>query len=250
MFAALCYHYKVKLKTLAITLAASVFFSCAAGISGPLRADGSAEIAVNASLEPHIVGLIRNLAILAGIPPDQALLDGAQIAQAMTEAPGVESARLENLNPTTVQGQVRISQVSGFLDGGGGLPGAARFAVFEQGAQGGQGGRLEININRENGQEILALLSPDVVSYLSVLMAPLATGENLSRNEYLFLVGAVFSSAIANEIAGSRLRASIEFPAQVRGVRGGSFSGNRADFDIPLVDLLVLESPLSFEVTW
>ena len=32
--------------------------------------------------------------------------------------------------------------------------------------------------------------------------------------------------------------------------KGGAFSGRKAEFEIPLIDLLVLEAPLSYEVTW
>jgi len=36
----------------------------------------------------------------------------------------------------------------------------------------------------------------------------------------------------------------------VQSVRGGTFSGRRAEFSIPLVDILVMETPLSYEVVW
>jgi hypothetical protein len=81
-------------------------------------------------------------------------------------------------------------------------------------------------------------------------MAPLATGEVLSRAEYLDLVASVYGRPVADEIAGGRIRASIDFPGPVGAVRGGTFSGKRAEFDIPLLDLLVLEQPLNCEVTW
>ena len=82
------------------------------------------------------------------------------------------------------------------------------------------------------------------------LMAPIATGEALSKTEYLSLVNAVYGKAIADEISQSSIRASIECPGAVRTVRGGTFSGRRADFVIPLLDILVLDTPLYYEVAW
>jgi hypothetical protein len=42
----------------------------------------------------------------------------------------------------------------------------------------------------------------------------------------------------------------VEFPGVLLSVKGGGFSGNKAEFTIPLVDLLVLEQPLSYEAVW
>jgi hypothetical protein len=81
-------------------------------------------------------------------------------------------------------------------------------------------------------------------------MAPLVTGEELTKTEYLELVSTLYSKAISDEIAGSTIRAAIDFPGAVTSVAGGAYSGKRASFDIPLLDLLVLETPLRFEVVW
>jgi hypothetical protein len=72
----------------------------------------------------------------------------------------------------------------------------------------------------------------------------------MTKLEYLELVSTIYSKAISDEIAASRIRASIDFPGTVTAARGGTFSGRRADFDIPLLDLLVLETPQTYEVTW
>jgi hypothetical protein len=64
------------------------------------------------------------------------------------------------------------------------------------------------------------------------------------------MVSTVYGKGIADEIAQSAIRASIEFPGPVQSVRGGTFSGSRADFTIPLLDMLVLETPLSYEAVW
>jgi hypothetical protein len=161
----------------------------------------------------------------------------------MSNAPGVARVSLTNTGPSALEGAVQISDINRFLavgDVGG-------FVSFEQGRN---GGSCEISISRDNGPVILALLSPEISDYLSALMAPLATGEELSKPEYLQLVASVYNRAVSDEIAGSRIRASIDFPGQVTSVRGGTFSGRRANFDIPLLDLLVLETPLSYVVRW
>ena len=226
-------------------IAPLLFASCASRINGTLRESGQASLTVSASLQPHMASLIRSLAAISGsVPADGLILDGAAIAASMSAAPGIASVSFRNTAPAAFEGPVSISQIGDFLAPGSGGGG---FISFEQGVS---GGRCVITLNRDSGPGLLSLISPDIADYLSALMAPLATGESLSKTEYLVLVSAVYGRAVADEISQSLIRASIEFPGPVRAVQGGTFQGRRADFMIPLLDILVLETPLSYEVSW
>ena len=219
-----------------------VFFSsCAARIDGNIAADGSSSFDVNMSLHPRMTAMIRSFSAAAGQSGNE--LDGQAIARSMSNAPGVSSVRLTNTSSSAVTGQIRISRVNDFLS----VTRGSGFVVFEQTSS---GGKITININRSNGAAMLSLLSPQVVDYFNALMAPIATGEEISKDEYLDIVAGFYSKAISDEIANSKIQASIEFPGRITNARGGTFSGRRANFDIPLLDLLVLETPLTYEVTW
>ncbi len=220
--------------------------SCAARINGSLAEDGSASIFLNISLEPRITSLIRTFQE-AGGQEEGLVLDGAAISQSMAAAPGIESVSLKNISPSSLEGTVNISKINEFLSAAGLEDTGKRFISFEQGAG---GGRCGININLENGPLILEMFSPEAASYLNALMAPIATGEELNKSEYLDLVTSVYNKTISDEIAASRVCASIEFPGAVKSVSGGTFNGKTADFDIALLDLLVLETPLALEALW
>jgi hypothetical protein len=163
----------------------------------------------------------------------------------MAAAPGIASVAFRNTGPAALEGPVSISRIGDFLAPGG----KSGFISFEQ-SPGASGGRCTISLNREAGPEILSLMSPEISDYLSALMAPLATGEELGQAEYLGLVSTVYGKPISDEIARSSIQASIEFPGPISLVRGGTWSGNKAEFTVPLPDLLVLDTPLSYEVVW
>lgn len=215
--------------------------SCSVRINGSLSADGSAVVSVNMSLEAGIRTLLQRLSA-AGGQQEQGLLDGPSIARSMTDTPGISSVNLRNTSPHAIEGQIRISHIGNFL-----AAEQNRFINFEQGAL---GGRFNISINRDNGPIFLELLSPDISDYLNVLMAPIATGEQMSKQEYLGLITSFYNKTISDEIAASRVHVSLEFPGPITSIRGGTFSGRRAVFDIPLLDLFVLETPIIFEVNW
>jgi hypothetical protein len=81
-------------------------------------------------------------------------------------------------------------------------------------------------------------------------MAPVATGESLTKGEYLALVGSIYGKGVADEITAAKIHAFIDFPGPISSVRGGAYTGRRAVFEVPLLDLLVLESPLNYEIRW
>ncbi|MDR0301821.1 MAG: hypothetical protein LBI04_05855 [Treponema sp.] len=218
-------------------------FSCSARINGSLAADGSAAVSVSMALEPRMTSLIRTLSAAGGQDGGQ-ILDGNAIAQSMSvSSAGNVLASFKNTSPSAIEGSVRISDISLFLT----APNAGEFIEFEQRKNGGEC-KFYIDIN--NGPVILKLLSVEIAAYLEALMAPLATGEEMTKTEYLELVSSIYSKAISDEIASSQLRASINFPGQITSATGGTFSGKKAEFDIPLLELLVLETPLVYEVNW
>ena len=97
---------------------------------------------------------------------------------------------------------------------------------------------------------MLLLISPDLLDYLSALMAPIVTGEVIGRDAYLELVASVYGKAIADEIRGARFLLNLGFPGPVESVAGGTGKGSHAEFSISLTDLLVLDSPLHYKVRW
>jgi hypothetical protein len=231
-------------------VAIGLLASCSGRVEGSLHADGAADLSLRASLEPRMSGLIRSLSRLnSGSDTGEVILNGPAIASSMSAAPGIKTVSFHNINPTTIEGTISIVQVNAFLS----IPGnqgGGDFISYEQTAT---GGKCMITLNRSTGPRIIAVLSPDVTDYLSALMAPVVTGEVLSKTEYLSLVRSVYGRNVADEIGAARIQASIDFPRPISAIRGGVIAGisrNRGEFTIALVDLLVLENPLEYEVSW
>jgi len=231
-------------------LAILPLFSCNARLSGALAANGSASLSVNAALEPRITSLVRSLSAARG-QESGPILDGQAIAKSMSDSSaGNVSASFKNTSPQAVEGNMKIADINRFLTAGKVINSVIDSIGFIEFEQGKSGGKCKVYIDIDNGPVILNLLSPEIADYLNVLMAPLATGEEMTKTEYLALVSSIFSKAISDEIASSKIRASIGFPGQVTTAAGGTYKGKTAEFDIPLLDILVLETPITYEVTW
>jgi hypothetical protein len=216
--------------------------SCTARIDGNINVNGSAVLSVNVSIGQRAAALIRSLAEAGGQESSQ-ILDGQSLSKAMSQSPGIESVSFKNTSQTAIDGQIKISNINLFLTEANGK----RFITFSQEPA---GGKCIFSINIDNSRAILGQLSKDISDYLNAIMAPAATGEKMTKTEYLELVASFYNKGISDEIAASKVRVSVEFPGAVTSVKGGTYSGKKANFDIPLVDLLVLQTPLAYEVNW
>lgn len=242
--------HKPALAALALALA---FASCSGRITGVLREDGSADITIQSALQPSVAALIS---VASGNA--DSILDAQTIARSMRNARGVKAASMRNITPSSIEGSVSVSQANDFLTPLGGQ--MQRFITYEQTTGG--GGRLSIALNRTTAPQFVKLLSPDAEDYLSCLMAPGLTTDwqyIQTKAEYIRQLKATYNAlrnnrglgnALASELESAAISLALDFPGVIRSVQGGTFSGKRAEFALPVIDLLTLEKPLVYEVVW
>ena len=224
----------------AALFAVLLFASCSGRITGAVQTNEQGEFIIEAELAPASARLLAPFSPSAAQPAP--VLDAGVISRSFQGAPGVAAVQMRNTSPQNIAGSIGLTKISDFL-----MAGEFRFIAWEQGpAQ----GRAVIAIDRSNGPQMIAMLSQDAADYLSAIMAPIATGEPLSKTEYLRLVSSVYGGAIAREIETAEITASISFPGNITMAQGGDFSGSTARFHAKLLDLLVLEQPLRYEARW
>ncbi|MDR2659913.1 MAG: hypothetical protein LBC27_08015 [Spirochaetaceae bacterium] len=219
--------------------------SCSTRINGEIHSNGRAEIIVKSSLQPVISNILKNLAARGG--GGKRILDAALLNRSISRMVGVEAATLDNTAGNSVEGRIVISDVRVFLNSAASAVKQGSFAYWEETPY---GGSFKLNMTRDTGHTFLSLLAPELVDYLSVLMAPIATGEIIDKAGYLELLASVYGPAIADELTRSNLVLSIYYPGPVERMPFGTYRGNHTEFTIPLLDVLVLDVPIVYEVVW
>ncbi len=113
---------------------------------------------------------------------------------------------------------------------------------------------LTLNLSPATMRALYASMDLQTRSYVDLFMAPVFTGEPMSGGEYTALIASVYGKDLAQEIADARMEIMLSAP---RGEKATScsntdakLSGRSAWFSIPLLDLLVLEEPQSYRITW
>lgn len=229
-----------------IVLIAALFFSCSAKIDGILKEDGSAELSLETSLGRQTRALIRSIMGVAGSHGEEVVLNGEEISRSMANAPGIRAVSLKNTSPTAIQGTISLSNVGGFLTA---ASSKSRFITYTSGRTAGSSS-IVIALDRSSAPHVISMLSPEVEDHLMLLMAPALFGDATTKQEYLDLLAGVYGRPLADEIANSKVALSVEFPRQITSVKGGKAAGRKAEFEVPLTDILVLEEPLRYEVVW
>ena len=229
--------------TILVTILLLLSSSCSARIDGVVREGGAAELTLQTALEPRTSALMRSFRGFMGEAVDTPVLDGRAISLSMAAAPGVRSVSLVNTGPEAMDGGISITNVGDFLASGGGN----RFITFTEGRD---ASSIVVSLDRRSAPDLIARLSPEIEDYLMALMAPAVLGEPNTRLEYIALISAVYGRPLANEISDAKIRAFIEFPRPIKAIRGGTAAGRLAEFEIPLLDVLVLEQALRYEVSW
>lgn len=227
--------------------------SCAAQYDISLEQNGSAEVSVSSSFMPQTALLMANLAgYMSSGGQQQALgLDGPALNKALQESEGVRVSNLKNAANGDISGSVSLKDIEKFLF----TPSARTTAAVDASkfvslSHSGANGSIRFYISLDSAPALLAAISPDMVDYLGALLAPASTGEKMTKAEYIELVDMMYGSEIAKEINSSVLSLSMNLPGTVRSVSGGTFSGRKAIFTIPLADILVLEKPVEISASW
>ncbi|MDR0550747.1 MAG: hypothetical protein LBG72_01880 [Spirochaetaceae bacterium] len=217
---------------------------CSLNMNTTLAANGSCEVALDAKFKPAAAALFKSLNTDAQGTAAVNVLDAEIINKGLLASKGVSAARITNTAPDALSGKVNISKLETFISGGGGAASPVHFESTPL------GGRFSLMLNLKTGGDFLSAISPDLADYVSALFAPAATGESLSRAEYLKVVSDAYGKKISDEIAVSNLNLRFRFPAPIKSAKGLKYNGAEAFVDLPLTDVLTLEKELAFEVIW
>jgi hypothetical protein len=241
---------KIEMKFLAAVAGAiavlGAFSGCQTDITGTIDSSGRAVLNVNSAFMPNTNTLIKKLGGLTGAAGDGAalhIIDADILNESLTKG-GIEKATFKNKTSAAgaeaLSGELVVSKIDN-LTGGGVIVTAT-------------GGRASFYIDRENGPAFLEAISPELCEYLKALMAPIADGADTDitdKKNYLENITMVYGSAVAKEINSASVKLNLKFPAPVKNISGGgTANGNNAVFKIPLIDLLVLEEAVSYEIIW
>ena len=230
--------------------------SCTVSNEITIQNDGSGSSFVEIALNRLSVRYMSDLIVSLGgsLDEDTVLFDVEAIRTAFTERQGVELVSIEPEGLDVLRLEIRFDDVRAILDSEATADhsGAAPVSFSRIGST----RKLSVHFSRENFAAITGLfILPD--SPITVLI-PYSEHDFLSRDEYLEVTEYAFEDYLEEQtmeemLTTSGISVAIESPGTITDVQGGLHpddASDRANFFIPLLDLLTLEEDLILSVSW
>lgn len=234
-------------RALLIVLSAFLLGSCASSLTLSLSPDGSGILAVDAGIPATTAARLqsfRSVAADAGEPA--APFFDARAIRAETEARGLSAITAETPTPHRFRGSFSMWSVSDAVSD----PELSKAGLIVLTTSGGES-TLSFSLSRENAQ-VLPVLFPGIDPYiLEALSPPALDPYPVTAEEYREMLAALLGQAALKELASAAVQLQIRTPSPITRSSGGKLSGGQSfTASLPLLELLVLEKPLSFSVSW
>lgn len=98
-------------------------------------------------------------------------------------------------------------------------------------------------------------LPQDTKNYLDLFMAPVFTGEAMSKNDYKMLIASIYGEKIAAELEQSSITVTLT-PPKGKAIKNAALPKNgtstqtKATFSIPLLEFLTTDKELVYSIKW
>lgn len=213
--------------SLAVGLLCFVLFSCTPVLEIDAKSDGGYNVSYSVKFGNFFLDTIYSM---TGMERGSYIFDAREF-QSQFSAAGIK-------NVSVVLPSSDAIQLSAPLSPGG----ADVFAAMNLISRKNSAGRntMTLELSRKTLGEIYDAFPDMARSYIDLFMAPVFTGDAMTKGEYIELVAMVYGQQLADEIALAKLSLTLS-PPNKKG---------KKQFAIPLVDLLVADSPFVFSVEW
>lgn len=235
-----------------LTLAMIFFASCSPALKVVVHDSGYFSYNVIATIEPSMIETVRSF---SGTPENVPLFNTKQIQNSL-EIAGMSnvSVKTPDNNSLQVYGQVKENQnkqdtIHNVLHS---VPGAISYGKVKK--QNSTLTELRLTLSQETMAKAMELLPIETVEYVELLSAPVFTGEQLTPQEYIDLIAAIYGNSAASVLAKSQATVEIEVPSKILNanvsVPHGEYktNGNTVLFTVPLAELLAQSQAAEFVV--
>lgn len=238
-----------------------LFTSCSPVIKVAVASDGAVSYAVESSVSPLIEDTVRSF---TGADKSLSLFNKTQILEAL-ETAGLASVKVETPSSSSLLVSADIKAVppsnSNLPSLGDGVtcqdmvPQVAGAIGYCHSTKVGQR-KLILTISPDVLQQVMEIIPAETAEYLSLLSAPVFTGEKISASEYLELVGIIYGNSVAQELKKAQVRILVTAPAKIQSATVSVPSGKArkqdqyVEFTLGLTELLTNQDRIEFTVQY
>ena len=223
---------------------AAVLVSCAPSMKIEIANDDSAKMEFSTSLSKSIEGSIRSI---MGLTNDAPMFTKEPVAKSLVAA-GLEVESITFPSLTGVVINANIKNINTSLS-------YAKDAVKVQ--SNGKSKQAKVTMNSKIITEALQFMPEQTRTYSDLLMAPVFTGEEMTPEEYLFLLSMVYGDTLAQELAKSSFIVELVAPSNILeaslsdpSLGTVTIDGKKASYAISFYKLLSSSQTTEYLISW
>ncbi len=232
------------MKLIKICLLCSLFFSCTTNSLIEVRDNSESAFYFETEAMPAVSSIIRSF---TGVDGSVAIFDKAEIEKSFLAA-GIA------VDSISASGSTSISFTGFTQDINNLVPAGSQPISLRDTASGKE---LEVVFNEKTMGSLFSLLGEDALLYIELLQAPLFTGEEMTAEEYLDFIGALYGADVLSEMRDSTLQFEIKTPQEIEKafiepstLGEVSISGEKAVFTLSLYKFLSNNNDIFFRIQW
>jgi hypothetical protein len=205
-----------------------------------IEAQGGARLELADEVPPALAAKLRKL---SSIPQDRALF--SQGAAAKQGGKGIKLLSFSTPTPDSFVASLGIDDLAAL---------AARkdLAQTQAIALSSKAGRqtLALHLERGNCRPLLDLMPGLDPGLIEALSPPALDPEPLSRAEYRSMLAGLLGEKATASLEAAKVEIEVLTPSPILASSGGRAMGRSFKIELSSLDLLVLEKPLDFSITW
>jgi hypothetical protein len=238
------------MRPIALILAAAAFLltgGCNATHSVVLNEDGSGTMTLHLEVSKLLRDYVIGLAEVSGeprAPRADALFDLAAIRKGFEAQPGITVRNVSVADPRSLDVDIAFASLMDLFAGRAGLQSANVVSLLQSGGL----ETLKIHLDRGNYRQI-AVFFPMLEDPVLKSLGP-QVDQKATENDYLEMVRFSIGDEAPALVKKSSIVVTIRPEGQIESQTGGTLSDGAVMFKIPLLRLLLLDTPLDFSMSF
>jgi hypothetical protein len=229
----------------AMTSAALALAACTVNQTLDIEGDGSGTLATHAEVAPILHDYLVSLAEAAGGSlKDGRVFDAESIRQGFKSRPGIVVEKSSAPTPSSMDLVLGFDSLSYALEHQDELSGPGAVTLEDEGGA----TTLRLRFNRAAWNQVSAVFPP-LRDPIVQQLGPQGTGT-VSEKDYLSMISFSIGDAAPGLLRKSFITVTVRPHGQIISQSGGTLTGGSVVFRIPVLRMLVLDTPLEYSVTY
>jgi len=232
---------------LAVLSLAAAITACSSSQTFVIRGDGSGTMTLHVEVSRLLHDYIVSLAEVSGssqAPTGDRIFDLDEIRKGFEAQPGVSVDGLASPSASVLDASLSFSSLSAIFAGNAGLGASEAVAISEsEGVK-----TLKIHLDKGNYRQVAAIF-PLLQAPVLQSLGP-QVNEKVSSDDYLEMVRFAIGDDGPALVRKSFIVITIRPDGEIVSQSGGTMAPGAVVFRVPLLRLLVLDSPLDFSVSF